>query len=155
MARIIPSKSKRRPFTKKYDKKELDKKNTKALLALAKKNQFGVGPIVGRHSLKKDDLVKALLARQRGVRSKCPEKKYACKRTGPLETPVRTDKGGCRYCTLHPKRKIAQRKLPCSKRKPRTSCKGKGLAARDQPKLMQYRTGDKKMYCSKCRKSKR
>ena len=154
MARTISSKSKQKPYQKKYDKKELDKKNTKALLSLAKKN-VGGGPVVGRHSLKKDDLVKAILARQRGTKSKCPVRSYKCKRTGALDTPVRTDKGGCRYCKLHPKRKVGQRKLPCKDRKPATSCGGKYLAARDHPQLMQYRTGAKKMYCSKCRRSKR
>ncbi len=115
MARIISSKSKQKPYQKKYDKKELDKKNTKALLSLAKKN-VGGGPVVGRHSLKKDDLVKAILARQRGTKSKCPVRSYECKRTGALDTPVRTDKGGCRYCKLHPKRKVG-------KPKGRTACK--------------------------------
>jgi len=122
MVRYISwSKSKgRRPYQKKYDKKELDKKNTKELLSLAKKN-IGVGPIIGRHSLKKNDLVKALLARQRGIRQvkTCPDRNYKCKRTEPLETPVLTDKGGCRYCKLHPKRKVGKPKgkTACTKYK--------------------------------------
>lgn len=152
MARIISSKSKRRPYQKtKYDKKELDKKTIKTLLSIAKRN-IGGGPIIGRHSLKKDDLVKALLTRQRGIRQvkTCPDRGYKCKRTGPLETPVLTDKG-CRYCKLHPKRKVGQRKLDCSKRTPRPqkgpkSCKRTGWVSRVKPRMVDGK-------CSKCWKS--
>ena len=148
VARKAPRKTQAQKI--KYTKAQLDGRLKQDLLKLATRRG-----IVGRHSMTKDKLVDAILKGQRGIIPACPPKKYACKRTGPRETPARTDRGGCRYCKLHPKRKIAQRKLPCSERKPRTSCKGKGLAARRQPRWMQYRTGDKKMYCSKCRKSKR
>ncbi len=84
----------------KYTKARLDDRLKQDLLKIATRRD-----IVGRHSMTKDKLVDAILKGQRGINPACPPNKYTCKRTGPLETPARTDRVGCRYCKLHPKRK--------------------------------------------------